>query len=467
MPSSSGRSGTTTAKPTRFRPGYRGWLAFCRTLGEDVAPFQRRIARAHFGPDREVVAVLPRGNAKSTTAALIGVHHVLSVPSPSVFVGAGSREQARVIGRIVERLARHSALRDAGLQVRHDELRVGLRETALQIIPADGSRAHGWERPTLIVGDEIWCWSDREPTLFGAMMTSMVKNPTCRFLGISTAAANLNTPLGRLRARAMAQEVTRNGALIDAHGGGLRWLEWSLPEDASPDDARAVKAANPAPWISSAELQQQRQRVTEIEYLQFHACRFGVGEGAWLPPHAWTACRGDTDADSAEPIFLGIDVGGSRAASAVVGVTADLRVVEIHVFQGDEAVLKVAETVEAIAQRRTVREAAFDPWRFQGEALRLERHHGLTMVAFPQSHSRMVVASERLHAAIVERRLTHPGHPELDRHVADAVAKQTGRGWRLDPAGRGVQIDAAVALAMAVDRAGQPAQPAARLLGFV
>jgi phage terminase large subunit-like protein len=88
------------------------------------------------------------------------------------------------------------------------------------------------------------------------------------------------------------------------------------------------------------------------------------------------------------------------------------------------------------------------------------------MVEFPQSHARMTVASEGLHAAIVERRLRHRGWPELDRQVASAVARQTGRGWRLDKADRNARIDAVVALAMACERAQARAEPA-RLLGWV
>jgi hypothetical protein len=69
----------------------------------------------------------------------------------------------------------------------------------------------------------------------------------------------------------------------------------------------------------------------------------------------------------------------------------------------------------------------------------------------PQSHG----ARER--AARVgdhrERRLRHYGDPDLDRHVAQAIAKPSGRGWRLDKLGRADQIDAVVALAMAVERA--------------
>ena len=82
-----------------FSPGYRGFLRFCATVGyRELKPFQRRIARAHFAAERECVAILPRGSAKSTLAALIAVHHVLSRPNPGVYIGAASRDQARVIG---------------------------------------------------------------------------------------------------------------------------------------------------------------------------------------------------------------------------------------------------------------------------------------------------------------------------------------------------------------------------------
>jgi hypothetical protein len=67
-----------------------------------------------------------------------------------------------------------------------------------------------------------------------------------------------------------------------------------------------------------------------------------------------------------------------------------------------------------------------------GEALRLEAEGIGPLVEFPQSHSRMVPASERLASAVIERRVRNHGDPDLDRHVAMAVAKPSGRGWRLD-----------------------------------
>ena len=43
-----------------YAPTYRGFLAFCRDVEYALKPFQRRIARAHFDPEREVIAILPR-----------------------------------------------------------------------------------------------------------------------------------------------------------------------------------------------------------------------------------------------------------------------------------------------------------------------------------------------------------------------------------------------------------------------
>jgi phage terminase large subunit-like protein len=444
-------------------PGLAGLVSFCDLIGEPLEPYQRRIARLYFGPEREMAAILPRGNAKTTTAALIGLHHLLTVPGAAVTIGAASRDQARIAYERMRGFAGHEAL-EANLVVRHLELRHEDEEghlRLLRVIASDGPRAHGLSS-SLYIADELWAWKDAE--LIEAMQTGLVKRPDAKLLMISTAAALLDSPLGRLRARAMAQpSAKRTGPVVTA-SGELAWIEWSVPEEADLDDMRAVKRANPAPWIAKADLRRQRSAVAELAFAQYHAGRWGAREGAWLPAGAWQACAGEAAIEDGEHVWVGVDVGGSRAASAVVMVTADLRV-RAQTWQGDDAVLKVAAHVRELAGRYQVREVAYDPWRFRSEALRLEEA-GLPVVEFPQSTTRMVPASERLYAAVVERRLTHGNDPDLNAHVAGAIAKQTNRGWRLDKSERGAQIDAVVALAMALERAEAPDRPA-RLLGWL
>jgi hypothetical protein len=63
--------------------------------------------------------------------------------------------------------------------------------------------------------------------------------------------------------------------------------------------------------------------------------------------------------------------------------------------------------------------------------------------------------------------LTHPNHEVLNRHAAAAVAVPTNRGWRLDKGAEGVQIDALVALGLALELAERQRPEPVRLLGFI
>jgi phage terminase large subunit-like protein len=86
---------------------------------------------------------------------------------------------------------------------------------------------------------------------------------------------------------------------------------------------------------------------------------------------------------------------------------------------------------------------------------------------FPQNDTRMVPASNTLHAAITEQRITLPDDDgALARHAADAIARHSRRGWRIDKPNARVHIDGIIALCMAVERAENPPQPV-QLLGWI
>ena len=90
----------------------------------------------------------------------------------------------------------------------------------------------------------------------------------------------------------------------------------------------------------------------------------------------------------------------------------------------------------------------------------------MLVVAFPQHDARMIPARARLHAAIVEQRVTLPDDHELARHAAEAIARHSRRGWRIDKPNPRANIDAVIALAMAVERAEHRPEPV-ELLGWL
>ena len=92
-------------------------------------------------PEREVGACLARGNDKTTTAALLGLHCLVTTPAASVTIGAASRDQARIAYERMRGFAAHPTL-EGRLTIRHLELR-GPEGGLLRVIPSDGPRAHG------------------------------------------------------------------------------------------------------------------------------------------------------------------------------------------------------------------------------------------------------------------------------------------------------------------------------------
>jgi phage terminase large subunit-like protein len=413
--------------------------------------------------------LLPRGNGKTTLLAALALWHLVVVKGAAVYCAAASRDQARILFESAADFARR--LDDPHLIVRHLELRWAddpdepkVFSRHLRVLAADAPRLHGLT-PSLAIVDELHAHPDDE--VYVALRTAQLKRLGSRIVTISTAAQGPETPLGRLRARARARalpHVKRRASLTDARGPGLRLLEWAVPEDADVDDPAVVKAANPAAWLTLEALAQQRHAVPDLAYRRYHCNQWVGPEGAWLPAGAWQACEGEPTFEDGEPIWIGVDVGGERAATAVVWINHRLHV-GCWIGHGDDAVLEAVDLVRELAGQYELRELVFDPWRFGQAAAELERER-VPVLAFPQTDARMIPASDRLYRSIVEQRLTLPDNPELRAHASAAIAKHSRRGWRIDKSARSDNIDAIIALCMALERA-EHETPAVQLLGWL
>ena len=86
--------------------------------------------------------------------------------------------------------------------------------------------------------------------------------------------------------------------------------------------------------------------------------------------------------EDGEPVYVGVDVGGQRSATAVAWTTDDLRV-GVWIGHGDDAVIDAGDVIRELAARLTVREVAFDPGARASGGPAGAR--GVACVAFPQS----------------------------------------------------------------------------------
>jgi hypothetical protein len=91
------------------------FLAFASRVGLDLERFQRRIAKAAARPEREFVALLPRGQGKTTLLAAIALHDLVTVERAAVYCAASSREQARIFFEAAAHFSHSASTHGPGL----------------------------------------------------------------------------------------------------------------------------------------------------------------------------------------------------------------------------------------------------------------------------------------------------------------------------------------------------------------
>jgi phage terminase large subunit-like protein len=177
-----------------------------------------------------------------------------------------------------------------------------------------------------------------------------------------------------------------------------------------------------------------------------------------LPSGAWQACTDSTLqlVDDA-PTFVGIDMALKHDSIAVVLVQTqgERAVVRAQIWLQDGNavdVQAVEQYLRKVAVQYNLIEVAYDPAYMQRSA-EILADDGLPMVEFPQSSSRMVPACGHLYEMIVNGLIAHEDNPVFTDQVLSATPRSTDAGWRLSKGKSKRKIDAAIALAMAVDRA--------------
>jgi phage terminase large subunit-like protein len=157
------------------------------------------------------------------------------------------------------------------------------------------------------------------------------------------------------------------------------------------------------------------------------------------------------------PISVGVDVATKNDCAAVVAVSREkdqLRLAAHRIWTpgGDSDALDLEDTVEAYllqqAETFRVQQVRFDPFQMARSARTLQKE-GLPMEEFPQTSANLTAASQNLYELVKHRNLVVYPDDELRRHALNAVAVDSGRGWRLAKEKSSRKIDGAVALSFA------------------
>lgn len=282
--------------------------------------FQRRMLGAFFDGCRESVVCVAKGSGKTTLLAALALFELLSDPGCEGAICAASRDQ----GALLLTQLRGFVERTPGLAAR---VRLKQREAVnrrtggrFRVLAADTDTMDGLLL-TFAVADEVHRWRDAERY---TILLAGVQKRDGRLFGISTSGVRGQGLLWAMRERALELGAERDGAYVALRTDRFAWLEWSLPEGADHRDVEAVKACNPAPWVSLELLRERFESpsMTDVDWRRFSANQWVEKHevGAVIDGGTWLGLL-DGRAEALPPVCLSVDATMDRSSSAV-GIAA-------------------------------------------------------------------------------------------------------------------------------------------------
>ena len=436
--------GFKAGMPLMFTP-WQKWLM--RSLFERDAITKRlRYRRALIG--------LPRKQGKSLMLSTVGVYGMITGESGAeIYVVAGDREQARIIFNESKQQILSSPTLSNECRVYRDAIEMPRFGSVFRVLSSDFKGQAGLN-PSLVLFDELW--NQASSDLYDQMTLGSGARVEPLTVSITTAGYDLDTVAGRLYQygkQCAAGEV-------DDDTFGFWW--WEASSDCNLTNEQEWGIANPNLKLGLLDIDDMRTAVKQTDEAAFRRWRLNQwvrAQESWLPAGAWQQCTDARPLLDDALTFVGIDMALKHDSIAVVvaQVQGDVVVTRAKIWKPQDEGVDVAGVevyLRSLHQQFDVREFVYDPAYFQRSAEALS-DDGLPMVEYPQSSQRMIPACGNAYDLIVNQRMTHDGSPTYTDQVLSAAQRMTDQGWRLSKGKSRRQIDAAIAMVMALDRATQ------------
>jgi phage terminase large subunit-like protein len=472
----------------------------------NLHPFQEATIRRIYGPSkpdgsrltRTACIWIPRGNAKTTLAAALGLAHFMGPEAEAggqVVMAAADRENAGIAFNSAHQFVGQDdelSKRVRPIESRKTLIHPGTNST-LKAISSESYSKHGLN-VSFFLADEVHSWTLGEGRkLFGTVNDSMVKRSNPLTIIISTAGAGMGGfayDLWQYSLKVASGEVEDPSfaPIIFAADPEADWLDESEWHKANP----AIEAG----FCSLEELRIKTRRIQHSpadvsDFKRFHLNIWQEGAALpWLPIDVYDAAEARTPLEDliGRPCFVGVDLSSVEDLTAVVAVFPDnegagTRYDVLPMFFLPEAnIARKAEKDQAdylkwageglltltpgnvvdqeavmdyiihLAQTYALQEVAIDRWNSTAVTTRLSEE-GINVNQFGQGFASMSAPVKELKRAILCGQFRHGASPLLRMNFANVVTEK-------DPAenekftkerARG-RIDGAVASVMAIGR---------------
>lgn len=446
------------------------FAAFCERLTLDngspflLEDFQRRMLREYFDGAVESLAMLPKGNGKTTLLGALALHHLAYTDEAACYIAAASRDQAGIMYGHAAGFVRRSE----GLQGRMI-VRAGYREIRsrrdggfVKVLAADANTADG-VGPTLALVDELH--RHKTTGLLDVFRDGLPKRDG-RLVIISTAGSDENTPLGRIRRKVMREGVvSHRGAYTRARTRDSTFVlhEWSLRPTDDLEDVGLVKRANPASIITAESLRRRRDSpsMTRGAWARYACNVWAQDDDCAISALDWAPlARPGLQIPDGSSVWVGVDLGWKWDTTAIVPYCVGEddepgRFAGAAIFEPprDGTMLEervVWDALAAMAQRWTVRVVLDPNAGGQRFAQRIRDELDLEVLEHTQEPVPMADAASRFMEAVRSRSILHADDPVFSSHILAAATTTTaGDKQRFVKGPSRSPIDALIAAAMA------------------
>lgn len=458
---------------------------------------------------------IPKKNGKSALASALALYHLVGDPDivdPWVVCGATSKAQAGLVFNGSKRMCELSEPLGNMVVMFKDEIRRREGYGKLTQIAKAGGRNDGMNISFAVL-DELHEWDEDNWTI---VTNGTVGRDDAQIVQITTAGFDLDTVCGReyLKGRAIERGEIDNptylfrwygipesekvdhrdpeiwaranpsyGTLVsedalrdkahNTHESAFRryflnqWVKsgstW-LPSgawDACRDDAVAALVPGEKTWVGwDASTRRDSTAVVAVQWVDGAPVSAELRDAVDAAKAAIDVAETEGDEEQVDPLAL-VD----RLLQVFLSTNSQRLRVHSRVWARprlpdgklDEnwrlPTGEVERYVRSLALTYDVEEVAYDPMFITWSATALESQ-GLEMVEFPQTDGRMCPATKTAYDMIVGERIAHDGDSVLEQHIdATAVIEARNGGQRASKARQSAQMDAAIALIMAVYRA--------------
>lgn len=440
---------------------------------------------------RSVYIEVPRGNGKSALSSPLGLYMLAAdgEEGSEVYSAATTRDQARIVFRVAQAMARKMAglRKTLGVRVPAQAITQESSNSTFQALSADGHTLDGLNIHMAIV-DELH--AHKTPDVYDVLETGLGKRPQSMLWAITTAGFNKYGVCYKVRdfvTKVLSGAST--GAMADATFG----IVYTIDDGDDPFSEAALVKANPNYGVSvdPAHVKQMAAKAKEsaqdrTNYLTKHLDVWVDANEALFDTEHWRKCQDaslDEDEFSGDESVIALDLASKIDIAAKVSLYRRELSGKSHYyvfprfflplaaieedrhpmyrgweFQGDiEATSGETIDFEVIEDEirmevpgRNISAVVADPWQAQYLIKNLERDN------FPASEMRQTVANmseatKTLDALMREGRIHHPGNAVLNWMIGNVVghydAKDNVYPRKELP---GNKIDGAVALIMAL-----------------